>query len=143
MRKLFTLILIGGLVFCGYMAVDAFIRQSNTVGIAREAFVLINEYRQANGIAPLVWDDNLEELAIKHSRYMNDTGDFSHSHYGYAENILKSSGAILGGGAFPSGHSIVVEWQHSYLHNLNLLDSRLHYGAIGVAGNYATYLARQ
>jgi uncharacterized protein YkwD len=139
---IFALVAIGAMGFCIYMMIDAFIRQSDTAGIAHEAFNIINEYRQSNGIQPLIWDEDLEELAIRHSKYMNDTNDFSHSSYGYAENILQSSGAMFGGGVFPSGENIVGEWQRSYGHNLNLLDSRLHYGAIGVVGDYATYLAR-
>jgi uncharacterized protein YkwD len=139
------LLSIGGIAFMTYMAIDAFNRQGDTYGVAREAFDVINEYRQANGVAPLIWDDSLEQLALTHSKYMNDTNDFSTGDFGlgnYGQNILQSSGAMFGGGAFPSGDSIVNEWKNSS-GDYNLLNSRWKYGAIGVVGDYATYIASE
>lgn len=151
------LLSLGGMAFMIYMAIDATIRQSDTFGVAREAFDIINEYRQTNGVAPLLWDDGLEQLALEHSKYMDDTNDFSTGDFGlgnYGQNLLQSSGAVFGGGAFPTGDNIVSEWKngtgnYNILNSgwengtadYNLLNSGWKYGAIGIVGNYATYIA--
>jgi len=118
------------------MAIWAFIRQSDTVGIAHEAFDEINALRVEHGLPELLWDEELAGLAVKHSEYMNKTRDFSHSNYNYVENILENSGG------YPSGNSVVMPWKHSSGHYFNMLDSDIHSGAIGIVGDYATFLAR-
>ena len=72
-RLAITTVFMGLILFCIAMAVWAFIRQSDTEGIAREAFDLINEHRTEGGYSPLVWDEQLAELATKHSEHMKST----------------------------------------------------------------------
>lgn len=136
MKIFFSIMAIGTILFCSYMAISGYIRSRDTVGIAQEAFNLINEQRAKSNLPALTWDNDLEQLAIKHSQYMNDTGDFSHSNYGYVENILK------GAGVFSYGEQVYHPWQYSYLHYMNMMDSRIHYAAIGIVGEYATFLAK-
>ncbi len=127
------------LVFCVYMMIDAFNRQQDTISVAHEAFNIINEYRLENGLASLSWDNNMEQEAIQHSQYMDDTKHFVTSNHNYNELILEGSGASLNASAFPSGNSIFIEWKH---YSSVILNSTLTNGAIGIAGNYASFFAR-
>jgi uncharacterized protein YkwD len=135
---LFSVLAGAAILFCIYMAIDASIRTSDTVGIAHEAFDEINKLRAENGLPKLLWDNELERLAIQHSQYMKDTGRFEHSSYPfpYAENIIQSTGG------FPSGSSIVTPWRYSSGHYLNMVSSSISRGAVGVVGDYATFMGR-
>jgi uncharacterized protein YkwD len=142
MKKAFAIFLLivfgGGVVFCAFMAIDASRRASDTVGIAHEAFDEINKLRSEQGVPQLTWDTELEKLAIAHSQYMNDTGKFEHSNYSfsYAENILQ------GTGGFPSGNSVVTPWRTSPGHYMNMISPDMSWGAIGIVGDYATFMGR-
>lgn len=135
-KKAIGIIALGAIAFCGYMAISGYISSRDTVGVAHEAFDLINEERQSLGIVTLSWDNELEELAIQYSQHMNDTGDFKHSGYNYAENILK------GADVFANGYQVYNPWERSPRHYMIMTDSGLHDAAIGIVVEYATFLAR-
>lgn len=136
MSKLFILLGLAGLICCLVLGVNAWVRASDTVGIAKEAFDLINEKRVEMDRPALIWDDELATKAIQYSQHMKDTGEFIHSDMNYVENILHSDGG------FPSGNNVYNPWLISYGHFSNMVDSDLQYGAIGIVGEYATFLAR-
>jgi len=45
-------------------------------------------------------------------------------------------------GGYPSGNSVVMHWKYSQGHLLNMLNSDIHSGAVGIAEDYATFLVR-
>lgn len=100
-------------------------KSGETEEISRQTLELINQERKEQGIAPLIWDNTLERLAIAHSQYMADTDILEHSDYNYTENIAQG------------GTSDAVElynlWRNSLLHHANYMDRSLRYGAIGIA----------
>lgn len=100
-------------------------KPGETEAISRQTFELINQERKQANLTPLIWDSTLERLAIAHSQYMADTGDFRHSEYDYAENIAK--------GATSSGKELYELWLDSPLHHANIMNRSLRYGAIGIA----------
>jgi len=123
-----------------------------TEAISRQTFELINQERKQAGLTPLIWDSTLEKLAIAHSQYMADTGDFRHSEYDYTENVAK--------GACSTSEELYELWRSSPLHHANMMNKSLRYGAIGIgykltnitvgsinvtidiSNGYATFIAR-
>lgn len=136
MKQLLSIFFLVGIGLCVVFAIQAHIRADDTVAIAHEAFDEINEFRRDCEWASLEWDEELAELALQHSQYMNETKQLVHSGYPYRENIL------LGAGEFPSGSSIVGVWLKSYPHFCNMTGNDITRGAVGIAGKYATFLAR-
>lgn len=120
----------------GYEGVTKYIRAQDTVAVAHEAFDIINEDRTSRNMPALEWDNNLEELAIKHSQWMKDNDLLIHSDYKYAECILK------GGDIFDNGYQVYHPWRDSYRHYAIIIDSKYRYGAVGIVGQYATLLLR-
>ncbi|MFC2020345.1 CAP domain-containing protein [Chloroflexota bacterium] len=144
-RFIVFLLLSFGLVGVGVIF-DVFENQE-TVSEAHEAFELINDIRREVGLPILAWDGELEQLAIKHSRFMKDTKQFEHSDYNLVENILTTTTTVngiidLGIASFPDGKSIVEPWRDSPGHYANIVNNDIRFGAIGVVDNYATFLAR-
>lgn len=122
------------IILCFYIA-DDWLGEVDTEALALEAFEEINQVRVESGLSKLSWDNELATLAVKHSQYMDDTGDFEHSDFP-GENIL------WGVDYCSSGYDVIVEWLKSPFHHRNLMRDDIHSGAIGVAGNYATFMAR-
>lgn len=91
---------------------------------ARQTFDLINQERQSADLVPLIWDNELEILALRHSQYMSDTNDFRHSAYPFAENIAQ--------GGTGSARELYRLWYGSYLHHQNYMDASFRYAAIGI-----------
>jgi len=95
---------------------------------AHHTFELINQERKASGITPLKWDSKLEDLAIAHSQYMAQSGDFNHSDNPYTENIAE--------GGCSNANDLYDLWRISSLHHANYMNSSLRYCAIGIGYNY-------
>jgi uncharacterized protein YkwD len=116
--------------------------EEETKVIALEAFDLINAERTEVGAPVLQWDPELAKLAEAWSNYMQETRDFRHSGYPYAECIVEGWGSnefsfLL------SGEDVISPWSTSPSHWQILMDKTMHYGAVGVAGDdYATFLMR-
>lgn len=141
-KWIFLTLIFSGVVICGYFAVTGYLRAAKPDMIAQEAFDYINEERAGEGLRELIWDDELAELALRHCEYMDETGNFEHSDLPYVENILDSWGALPGASAFDNSWQIVGEWIRSPQHCANLFDPDISQAAIGIKGNYATFLAR-
>lgn len=121
--------------------------------ICLEAFEGINNWRAEEGTSALVWDEEMYELATTWSEYMDKTGDYRHSDYterfGYAECITNCLylDTPIGITSWFSGKDIVESWKYygSYMHWAILLDSDMHYGAVGIpydsGASFATFLA--
>lgn len=133
-KYLFKALLFGSVVLLATIAILISFRESPNI-VARQAFGEINECREEIGISKLQPDKELAVLTLKHSQYMNDTGELEHSGFP-GENILR------GRGSFYNGESIVEEWMRSPHHRINLMREDIQYGAVGVVGNYATFMAR-
>jgi len=94
---------------------------------AHKVFELINQERKALNISPLIWEDELANLATEHSQYMASTGDYNHSNYpfAYAENIMMGD----------DPDEVYSAWVKSPRHYEIMTDSHLRYGGIGMAIN--------
>ena len=118
---------------------------------ARQTFKMINQERQAQGRAPLIWDAELETLALKHSQFMADSENLTHSSYNLVENVAKGTG---------NPQTLFELWQSSPSHYSNMIYPYIKYGAVAIAlkrtdinisdwtitigfsHRYATFLAR-
>jgi len=54
--------------------------------VERQTFQLVNDYRKANFLAPLVWDDAIAKVARAHSKDMA-TGDVDFGHDGFRDRV--------------------------------------------------------
>lgn len=133
-KYLLKTLIFSSVVLLAFIAISIFLREDTDI-VARQSFDEINKCREGIGVSKLLLDEELVALTSKHSQYMNDTGELEHSGFP-GENILR------GRGSFYNGESIVDEWMKSPLHRLNLMREDAQYGAVGVVGNYATFMAR-
>ena len=126
------------------------VREAKVVPLAianveKQAFDLINKKRAESGLEPLVWNDELSELARLHSQDMADQKYFSHRGSDgsmvddRADKLgIKNWSAIGENIAFERGFndaaSFAVErWMESPAHKQNLLDKRWKETGMGVA----------
>lgn len=113
--------------------------------LERRIFQKINDARTANGLAPLVWNDQIAEIARVHSQNMVEYKFFGHqdqdgltvdgraesygltSWKGIGENIASLQG-------FKDPAPVAVEkWLQSPGHRQNILGGRWSESAVGVA----------
>lgn len=111
--------------------------------ICMQAFNMINTYRQANGLKPLLWNRDLEDCAYIRAQEACTT--WSHTRpngqpwYTVRPDIM--FGENLARGYYDAG-SLVAAWQASPTHNENLLYPNFRYAAIKcVNGCYALEFA--
>jgi len=126
------------------------IRDAKTVSAAvatveKQAFELINKKRSDAGLEPLVWNDELSELARLHSQDMADQKYFSHRGSDgsmvddRADKLgIRNWSAIGENIAFERGFDdaanfAVDRWMESPAHKQNLLDKRWKETGMGVA----------
>jgi uncharacterized protein YkwD len=113
--------------------------------VEKQAFDLINKKRSEAGLEPLVWNDELAELARLHSQDMADQKYFSHRGSDgsmvddRADKLgIKNWSAIGENIAFERGFDdaanfAVERWMESPTHKQNLLDKRWKETGMGVA----------
>jgi uncharacterized protein YkwD len=95
-----------------------------------------NQYRKQNGLQPLIFTDDLNQMAELRLRELYS--NFSHYSAGnynghLAENITMSTGFLNNSGA-------LAMWQSSPGHNANLLDSKYKYTGYAIGNGYAIQL---
>jgi uncharacterized protein YkwD len=111
---------------------------------------LINDYRQQNGLGPLILSDTLTVSSEHHSQDMAQYGFFAHntaasSYYargsqpwdrmvaeGYEYNTYKGENIATG---YETAEDVFQAWRESPSHNAAMLDG--HYRVIGIARLYA------
>jgi len=116
---------------------------------------LINDYRQQNGVGPLILSDTLTLSSEHHSKDMSQYGFFAHnteasSYYpmrsqpwdrmaaeGYDYNAYKGENLAVG---YETAEGVFQAWRESPSHNAAMLDG--HYRVIGIARIYAPESAR-
>ena len=121
------------------------VRSGANYDLERRIFGLLNEVRAENGLSPLVWDDQVAELARVHSQNMADYKFFSHrdtdgmtvdgraesygltAWRGIGENI-----ATMRGQSDPAAIAVKT-WMQSPGHRQNILGGRWNESAVGVA----------
>ncbi|WP_158288858.1 CAP domain-containing protein [Rubrivivax albus] len=102
----------------------------------------VNDYRAAQGLARWRGDPGLAAIARAHSRRMAREGRLSHE--GFRQRALLA-GSLLCVENLVAGHAVpeqaVAMWRRSPAHHANLLDGRVAWAGVGVAGRFATLLA--
>jgi len=94
---------------------------------------IFNQYRQGNGLEPLVFTDDLNRIAVL--RLAEIQKDFSHASAGgynrhLGENIAMSTGYL-------SNKQALKMWENSPGHNANMLDSDYKYTGYALENGYA------
>lgn len=113
-------------------------------GPMTELFDLINGYRQDNGLPKLTFDSLLNSAAAGHSKWMESTGNFSHTGENGSSPWDRCSAAgtncsdeiLFQGSSGPSG--ALDSWKNSPPHNAVMLGNNFSAMGIGIAGNYYT-----
>jgi len=124
----------------------------------KKAFDYVNEVRKENNRKPMLWDDNLYELAVERSKDMVERNYFDHvtpegkcvkdfkAEYGFSNyNVAENCGGMTyyyDGNPIPgtSVNEVVDGWLNSRGHRYNLLYSSHTKGAIGCIKQYAYFL---
>ncbi len=107
--------------------------------IESRILVLVNEERARNGAHALRTNNNLDNLAQKHSDRMISEDFFEHSHYNVGENIgeVPLHYNVLGCGSTYSNDDMaecmVTGWIESPGHHMNMIDRSYGSTGIGVA----------
>lgn len=116
-----------------------------------ELFDAVNDYREAEGLAPLLRDEFLDELAREHSRYMVEHG-LSHSGFDSRANTIMANMPVTlvaencidnPQGSY-NAYGMAKSWYESAGHRANMLNPSFRRTGVGVAaGNghvYATQI---
>ena len=117
--------------------------------VESEFLALINDYRVANGLAPLANSATLNVAAYDHSRDMSDNGYFSHTSQngdspwdrmaeaGYDYNTAQGENIAYG---YPTAEEVFEGWRDSPGHNTNMLHPDFEVIGIGYVsdGHYWT-----
>jgi uncharacterized protein YkwD len=113
--------------------------------LERRIFDLLNDERAGKGISPLIWDDEVAEIARVHSQNMADHKFFSHRDLegltvdGRAETYGMSSWRGIGEniacmlGQDEPAAAAVKMWMQSPGHRQNILGGMWNQSAVGVA----------
>lgn len=117
---------------------------------AHQLFEDVNQIRVRSGLAALVWDEALEEAALKHTALMAKHSALSHQYEGEPDLPTRASAA---GARFrkiaenvamgPSVSSLMTQWMRSEPHRLNILDPELTATGIGVVKAGGSYFATE
>lgn len=99
-------------------------------------------------VAALVWNDDLENAAKKHSEYMNRTGKFSHTgeNNSNAGERISAEGYqwISYGENIASGYSteeaVIEGWLRSEGHCRNIMNGKYTEMGVATSGNYWTQI---
>lgn len=116
----------------------------SAVDVERLAFDLLNDERAAKGLAPLVWNDQIAEIARMHSRNMANERFFSHR--GSDGSMVDDRAEVFGISkwraigeniAFLQGYDdpaaiAVKKWMESPSHKKNVLNANWSESAVGV-----------
>lgn len=109
---------------------------------AERVLVLVNGYREGQGLAPLQAAPALERIALPHSLAMAAAGRVSHGSF---NERFERSGSDLCVENIAAGHArpeqVLAGWRNSPAHDRNLLEPRVRWvGVINVEG-YTTFFA--
>lgn len=108
-----------------------------------ELLVLINRYRSGKKLKALTGSAPYDDLALEHSRTMQEQGSMSHD--GFEERFRRATDASSCvenvGWNHPTPRSLLDGWQKSAGHNRNLLERKISRAGIGKSGPYVTFFA--
>lgn len=103
---------------------------SESMDLAEDIYVRINDERAARGLPPLAWHDGLAKIAGRWSEYMLAEGDYRHSDEAFRDHpeFLGTAENIAMG--YRGSSDVHVGWMESEGHRHNILDED--YDAVGV-----------
>ena len=102
----------------------------------------INQYRENNGLKPLLPDEHLTKLAETHCRYMNKKNSLSHDNFRERFQESRRSHCVENvGWNYTEPDEQFRAWKNSKGHNKNLLNKTNRYAGIAQVGLYVTFFA--
>lgn len=113
----------------------------------REQVRILNDYRAMLGLHALAIDVRLYQAALKHSTYMEQTGNFDHNTNVPGRRTpaerCKAEGYDAGVGeniafGYPSPESVHLGWYNSSGHHRNMVHDRYYQIGVGRSGTYWT-----
>ena len=140
-KALYSFALVFILIFSSCAPLARYQRFEKPYDVSQEAWnvaILINDYRDQNGLLPLIWDQNLYRIALRHNEDMRNRNFFSHvnpdnqtpfdrlsefyvHYYRSAENLAVGQ---------TSPEVVLSNWIRSPAHKRNLLSSLYVYHAV-------------
>lgn len=116
-----------------------------TGSLAQEFLCLLNNYRTEKGLNKLSYSNTLSEVALTHSLWMNETGNFSHTGNNNSDFSVRCANANTVCRAENLAHNItnaeklLDSWKANPRHHQNLLGNFTTMG-FGLSGTYVTLL---
>ena len=141
MRWMLIMLAITGIAIGVLYALPAF---QDRLGIEEDMLKLINQERQAQGLNPVAWSEDLHDGARGHSEDMAKKGVLVHAVGPFSECVYFTSGSIMfiPIPGYPDTSITVRAWMDSPGHRAILLDPTATIGAVGIDKDYATYRCR-
>jgi uncharacterized protein YkwD len=135
-RKIITFILLAVLI-CPCLTFAAGLTQ-----FEKETLSYINRYRAEHGLAPLIYDEQLQALAKEHSEYMHKTRTLGHQNFKSRYNKSGRQACAENAGVYsPTPYNQFKGWRDSPGHRRNLLDRVVRYAGVSKVGAYVTFFA--
>ncbi len=124
-----------------------YVPQPDPEVVAREIFEETNKERTKRGLAPLVWDEELAEIARWRVQDMVRRNYYSHYDPQTTEPLIAkrcaACGENLDGEYIATGRRFVNAWLNSPGHRANMLNPRWTAIGVGVAKRGSLYIAIQ
>lgn len=116
--------------------------RSASDGFTQHLAQRINDYRLANGLAPLSWSDELAALAAEHSQEMAAQRQLSHN--GFRDRRKRTASRICVENVahnFPTVETLLAGWRHSPGHQRNLVEPKVERMGLAATARYVTFFA--
>lgn len=111
-------------------------------GYIRQLSKLINDYRAVNGLAPLVFAQNLAALAGEHSVDMATQRKLSHDGFKTRAQSTRSKVCVENvGWNYPTPETQLDGWRRSPTHDRNLLEPNVSRMGLAVTTRYVAFFA--
>jgi len=111
-------------------------------GLSSRLLVLVNQYRERNGLQPLRVADDLAALAAQHSAAMSARGRASHD--GFMDRFDRAGSRICVENVavnFPHAEALLDGWRGSAEHHRNLLEPQVTRVGLASSKKYVTFFA--
>jgi len=124
------------------LAADRPAPDSELDGFMRHLALRINDYRQQQGLDPLVLSDDLMRLAEEHSHDMAERRQLSHE--GFRERRRRTQSRICVENVahnFPTPETLLDGWRRSPAHHRNLVEPKVVRMGLAGTARYVTFFA--
>ncbi|MBI5257176.1 MAG: CAP domain-containing protein [Burkholderiales bacterium] len=124
------------------LALESAAAPAGSEAFTRHLAGLINDYRRAQGLAPLSVAEDLAAIAGEHSSTMAERRQLSHEGFSARFRFTGSKVCVENVGRnYPTPETLLDGWRLSPDHHRNLLEPKVARMGIAATGRYVTFFA--